>query len=119
MLYLISLCVSWTLSKILRDSVFNLQEGEKIQPEIVEEANDALVQELSAMGFPIENCRKALLATGNKGKTLVTKCIDPFVDEKILNSFHAHADLEPAMEYLLGDNISKAAGMYFEIRTSV
>eukprot|EP00890_Picochlorum_soloecismus_P003650 jgi/Picsp_1/4286/NSC_01795-R1_ubiquitin carboxyl-terminal hydrolase 5 isoform 2 len=60
------------------------QEGEKIQPEIEEEANDALVQELSGMGFPIENCRKAVLATGNK-------------------------DLEPAMEYLLANNICDSA----------
>ena len=59
-----------TLSKIVGNFVFDLQEGEKIQPEIVEEANDILVQELSAMGFPIENCKKALLATGNKGKLL-------------------------------------------------
>jgi len=44
-----------------------LQEGEQIQPEIEEEANEALVQELSAMGFPIEKCRKAVIATGNKG----------------------------------------------------
>lgn len=59
-----------------------MQEGEKIQPEIVEEANDALVQELSAMGFPIENCRKAVLATGNKGKPDGGKCMDPSVETK-------------------------------------
>lgn len=36
----------------------------------------------------------------------------PQLRRKIFDSLHLHADLEPAMEYLLGNNISEAAGMF-------
>lgn len=45
-----------------------IQPEEELQPEAGPEVpNDELVEQLVGMGFSLAQCKKAVLATGNKG----------------------------------------------------